>query len=114
MNPKRRVASCAVPMAAGFLGVLLCVAEAAAADCSTLSHPVYVAGSSAVKPFLAKVAAELAGLSTPISLVYQSQGSCAGVNYMVGSSPGTITGTGIIWDASGAEVAGGCTLGLTG
>jgi ABC-type phosphate transport system substrate-binding protein len=81
-----------------------------AADCSSLMNPVYVAGSSAVKPFLAKVAAELGKLSTPITVVYQSQGSCVGVNYFTSDSPAKLTGTGVIFDANGADVAGGCTL----
>src|SRR5262245_60510663 len=79
-----------------------------AADCSTLMNPVYVAGSSAVKPFLAKVAAELGKLSTPITVVYQSQGSCVGVNYFSSDSPAKLTGTGVIFDAQGADIAGGC------
>jgi ABC-type phosphate transport system substrate-binding protein len=81
-----------------------------AADCSTLMNPVYVAGSSAVKPFLAKVAAELGKQSTPITVVYQSQGSCVGVNYFSSDAPAKLTGTGVIFDAQGADVAGGCTL----
>jgi ABC-type phosphate transport system substrate-binding protein len=88
--------------------------EAQAAACSSLPNPVYVAGSSAVKPFLSKVAAELASLSTPITVVYQGQGSCVGVQALTGTVPGTITGTGMVWDTDGAEVSGGCTLSLTG
>jgi ABC-type phosphate transport system substrate-binding protein len=89
----------------------LAIAPAAhAADCSSLMNPVYVAGSSAVKPFLAKVAAELGKLSAPITVVYQSQGSCVGVNYFSSDSPAKLTGTGVIFDAQGADVAGGCTL----
>lgn len=89
----------------------LAVAPAAkAADCSTLANPVYVAGSSAVKPFLAKVAAALGKLSSPITVVYQSQGSCVGVNYFSSDTPSKLTGTGVIFDANGADVAGGCTL----
>src|SRR5262245_9212259 len=99
--------------APAFLAValLLSVApQAHAADCSALMNPVYVAGSSAVKPFLAKVAAELGKLSTPITVVYQSQGSCVGVNYFSSDSPAKLTGTGVIFDAQGADIAGGCTL----
>jgi ABC-type phosphate transport system substrate-binding protein len=88
--------------------------DAMAAACSTLTNPVYVAGSSAVKPFLAKVAAELAALSSPITVVYQGQGSCVGVQAMTGTTPGTITGTGVVWDKNGTEVAGGCSLSLVG
>lgn len=91
--------------------LLLSVApHARAADCSTLTNPVYVAGSSAVKPFLAKIAAALGKLSTPITVVYQSQGSCVGVNYFSSDNPAKLTGTGVIFDAQGADVAGGCTL----
>jgi ABC-type phosphate transport system substrate-binding protein len=90
------------------------IEQASAADCSTLSNPVFVAGSTAVKPFLAKVAGALAALTPPVTVVYQGQGSCVGVNYLVTSPVGTITGTGTIFDASGAEVTGGCTLDLAG
>ncbi len=115
MNPRTRVTVNVAGLATGFLGILAQANTAQAADCSTLPNPVYVAGSSAVKPFLAKVAAELAGLATPITVVYQGQGSCTGINYLVTSPTGSITGTGIIWDATtGAEVAGGCALSLAG
>ena len=89
----------------------LAVAPAArAADCSSLTNPVYVAGSSAVKPFLAKVAAALGKLSSPITVVYQAQGSCVGVNYFSSGSTTKLMGTGVIFDAQGADIAGGCTL----
>jgi len=115
MNSPKRATKYAAGFAAGFLGILTLANQAQAADCSTLPSPVYVAGSSAVKPFVAKVAAELAGLATPITVVYQGQGSCTGINYMVASPTGTISGTGVVWDAAtGAEVAGGCALSLAG
>ena len=48
--------------------VSIATASTALADtCASLPNPVYVAGSSAVKPFLAKVAAELASLAQPIT-----------------------------------------------
>jgi ABC-type phosphate transport system substrate-binding protein len=95
---------------AGALTWLAAAPAAHAADCSTLTNPVYVAGSSAVKPFLAKVAAELGKLADPITVVYQSQGSCAGVNFLAASSPTKLTGTGVIFDEQGADIAGGCSL----
>lgn len=96
-------------------GALVAAPGAAlAANCSTLTNPVYVAGSSAVKPFLAAVAAELAGLTTPITVVYQGQGSCTGVSALTGTTSTTITGTGIIWGTDGKEISGGCTLSLAG
>lgn len=107
MNDRMRFACVSAGLFAGFLGMLAEAQPALAADCSTLSNPVYVAGSSAVKPFLAKVAGGLAALTPPVTVVYQGQGSCTGVNYMVASPTGTITGTGIIWDTTGTEVSGG-------
>jgi ABC-type phosphate transport system substrate-binding protein len=81
-------------------------------DCSTLTNPVYVTGSSAVKPFLAKAAATLL---PDITVVYLSQGSCAGVASMTAAGPTTITGNGaIIWDNTGTPVGGGCNLALAG
>ena len=50
--------------------------------CADLSHPVYVAGSSAVQPFLGAVAAKLGAASVPVTVVYQKPGSCVGVGYM--------------------------------
>lgn len=79
--------------------VLAGAAEARADACSGLSHPVYVAGSSAVKPFITKVASQLIQLSTPITVVYQSTGSCLGVSYL--SDDVTITGSGTIFDKDG-------------
>lgn len=96
----------------GATALLAAPTPAHAADCSGLSKPVYIAGSSAVKPFVAKVAAELAGLASPITVVYQSGGSCVGVQALTGATPGTITGTGKYWDVAGTETD--CTLSLTG
>jgi ABC-type phosphate transport system substrate-binding protein len=93
---------------------LVAASQAHAAPCSGLTNPVYVAGSTAVKPFVALVAKELLGLSTPITVVYQGQGSCTGVQYLATTPSGTITGTGTIWDATGMEVSGGCELSTTG
>jgi len=113
MNTRLRISPSAAAVA-GALATALAAAPAYAANCDTLPNPVYVAGSSAAKPFLAKVAAELASLASPITLVYQGQGSCVGVGYLANLPAGTITGTGVIWDTAGAEVAGGCTLSLSG
>lgn len=101
--------------AAVFAGALpLALASGAqAADCSTLPNPVYVAGSTAVRPFLAAVAQALAGATPPVTVVYQGQGSCVGVNYLASATPGTITGTGEIYSATGI-VTGGCALDIAG
>jgi ABC-type phosphate transport system substrate-binding protein len=73
-------------------------------DCSTLSNPVYVAGSSASKLFVASVAAQLRQQSPAITVIYQSQGSCAGVNFFASDTTGTLTGTGVIFDNDGKDI----------
>lgn len=101
-------------VAAALLAQLTTVTDARAqnAACSELPNPVYVAGSSAVKPFLAAVAGALAKLDEPMTVVYQSGGSCAGVQLMSTDPAGTITGTAAIWDESGVE--GACDLSIAG
>jgi ABC-type phosphate transport system substrate-binding protein len=97
----------------------LAAATAEAADCTTLPKPVFVAGSSAVKPFLAGVAAELSALTEPVTVVYiNGKGSCDGVNYMVPATTTLATGTVSIWskDTAGkpVEASGGCDLPTAG
>jgi hypothetical protein len=91
--------------------VLAATSEARAANCDTLPKPVYVTGSSASKPFLAGVAGALSGT---VTIVYVTGGSCVGVNAIVPGVSGSATqipaGTATIWEATGAEVSGGCTL----
>src|SRR5262245_24761962 len=48
---------------------LTAVEQAHAEDCASLQNPVFVAGSSAAKPFIAQVAVELKKQSTPITVV---------------------------------------------
>lgn len=69
---------------------------ARAAPCDTLPNPVYVAGSSASRPMLAQVAQVLAAGDTPITLVYQSTGSCAGADALLNGTP--VTATANFWD----------------
>ncbi|MFZ5893690.1 MAG: hypothetical protein ACOY0T_21695 [Myxococcota bacterium] len=97
------------------LGVASKAAAQAVPDCSTLTNPVYVTGSSAVKPFLGAVASELAGLAgaDQINVVYISKGSCDGVTALATETT-LITGTASVWGADGKEVAGGCNLPTAG
>ena len=69
---------------------------AEAATCDSLENPVYVAGASAAKPVVAETAKVLAAHSTPITLVYQSIGSCAGADALINGTP--VTATAIFWD----------------
>ena len=105
--PVKRAVPIAAAALAGAIGLAL-PSTANAADCASLPTPVYVSGSSAVKPFLATIAQSLVSASKPITIVYQAPGSCVGVNYMTTSPAGAITGTGIVWDATGT--AGSCDL----
>jgi len=76
-------------------------ALAAAGDCAELPGTiVYVSGSSAVKPMLAGLAANLGPAGTTI--VYFSNGSCTGVNAILGT-PQVPTTTATYWDAGVAK-----------
>ncbi|HEX7481579.1 MAG TPA: hypothetical protein VF331_27490 [Polyangiales bacterium] len=79
--------------------------------CASLPNPVYIAGSSAVKPFAAVLAQALAAQATPITLIYSGPGSCIGVGYMTTNPPGKLTGGGTYWDTTLATPAftGTCT-----
>ena len=94
---------------AAALSIVGAASDASAADCSTL-NPVYVSGSSAVKPVLAQVSKILAAATTPVTIVYQSLGSCAGMDAIANGTK--VTATPIVWDANG--VAGTCTIPATG
>jgi ABC-type phosphate transport system substrate-binding protein len=82
----------------------------AAVDCSTLTNPVYLAGSTAVKPVLKALAATLGTGASPITLVASSQGSCTGVDAMVNGTK--ITGTASYWDSTDTEQS--CNLATAG
>jgi ABC-type phosphate transport system substrate-binding protein len=84
--------------------------EARADDCSTLPNPVYISGSSAVKPFAAKVGAELRQLDPPITVVYQGPGSCVGVDYLTKDPAPQLMASGVIFDNDGKDITGGCTV----
>ncbi len=81
------------------------LAQAANPACSALGvpgTPVYVAGSSAVKPVLKQLSATLAALpASPIRIVYQSVSSCTGLSDVTTAHGETATGT--WWDAGGVE-----------
>jgi ABC-type phosphate transport system substrate-binding protein len=88
-----------------------------AAECKTLPNPVYVAGSSAVKPFLAQVAAKLRQATPAITVAYVGKGSCDGPAYMAKPSDdpaSQLTATTLtIFDNDGKDIAGGCDVGAT-
>jgi len=77
---------------------------AAAADCADLPSPVFVTGSTAAKPILMQLARYLGSLAAPITIVYQGQGSCLGVDAVLSAT--LLQGTAVFstWDSSGTEV----------
>ena len=101
------------PAAAALLALLALLASlvgrrASAADCASLPSPIYVAGSTAAKPLLAEIGKFMSAQSPPVTIVYQGQGSCAGVDAILSGT--TLVGTGMTapkyWDATGLEVGG--------
>ncbi|HTM43566.1 MAG TPA: hypothetical protein VL137_01350 [Polyangiaceae bacterium] len=72
--------------------------------CNDVSLPnvVFIDGSSAVGPFVAKIAQALLNATPPVSVVYKSEGSCNGVNYLASVAPLFPSGTAQYWtDVSG-------------
>lgn len=76
------------------------------ADCNTLPSPLFVVGSTAVKPYLAAIARALRNQAPPVSILYAEQGSCVGVSAIVNGAPAT--GPFIFWDQAGTEQS--CTV----
>jgi hypothetical protein len=80
---KKTFNMCALTALAG--GAVLTAAPAARAagvpvDCTMLTHPVYVAGSSAVAAYLEAIAPTLPG---GINLIYASSASCVGIGDLI-------------------------------
>lgn len=92
--------------------LLLCAARPASAQvaCKTLPGPIYVAGSSAIGPLIKQMGVALAKAGATSTLVYQSQGSCVGVDTVVNNK--NITGNGTYYDNMGAQQT--CTLEMGG
>lgn len=100
-----------LPGAAAAMAALLLPATALAVDCNTLPNPIYGTGGSAQKPLLARLAARLAALSPPRTLIYSSPGACFAINAFT-ATPTRITGTPSHWSAAGVEST--CTVPVTG
>ena len=88
-----------------FISALGWIYPANAIDCASLSNPVYVTGSTAAKPLLLEVAKFLSTQSSPITIVYLGQGSCAGVDAILNGTliSGTDTAALSTWNAIGTE-----------
>jgi hypothetical protein len=89
-------------------GAALATATTASAyDCTTLTNTVYIAGSSASKPFLLALAQ---ALGTGVSLVYAAPSSCIGLEDVVASPPQTESSTASYLDPTTGAVE-ACTAG---
>lgn len=97
--------------------LLLALAAPAAAQevaCDSLPEPVYVPGTSDVKPYLARVAPKLASASPEerLTIVYQSMGSCSAIDAV--RLDAELTGTAIYWSGAtnpdGSPIEGTCTI----
>jgi len=77
---KLTVASCAAFAMLGLVHERQAAAQDAPPTCASLPDPIYVSGSSAIRPLLQTVGAKLAAATTPSTIVYVSTGSCDGVN----------------------------------
>src|SRR5262245_11285595 len=95
---------------AGPLAVLTVSWSASAAPCAAEATPIYITGSSAVKPFVKGLAAALAGASPKVTLVYKGAGSCTGVDAILNGTK--MTGTASYWDTAAMELT--CDLEIAG
>lgn len=110
MSHLRRGAACLAAAAA----VVSAADVAHAAACSTYPSPIYIAGSSAVKPVLAQIAKIVGatGANPQVTIVYESLGSCAGLDAITNGTK--VTATPVIWDPANNFTAGTCDLPVGG
>jgi len=77
-----------------------------ALDCGTMTNPVYIVGSTAVKPFLSEIAKAVRNQVPPVTVLYAEQGSCVGVAAILSGTPAA--GPFTYWDGAGVEQS--CTV----
>jgi len=82
--------------------------------CASLTNPVYVTGSSAFEATLEAFAVKLSSATTPITIVGQRPGSCAGVNVIASNADMTGTANYYTLDSSNKFVRNTCTLPASG
>jgi ABC-type phosphate transport system substrate-binding protein len=103
---KKTTTVCAVALLAGG-ATLATTSTASAYDCTTLTNTVYIAGSSASKPFLLALAQ---ALGTGVSLVYAAPTSCLGLADVTASPPQTESSSASYLDPTTGAVE-ACTSG---
>ncbi len=79
--------------------------RARAVACADLANPIYVAGSSAAKPFLAEISKLLVNQTEPVNIVYVAEGSCAGIDAILNGTPvkSTAAAPPSYWDSVDTE-----------
>jgi hypothetical protein len=102
-----------VALAVAAFAVAVGSRPAAAQSCADLPSPLYVPGTTDVKPFLTRVAPRLATAAgdDQMTIVYQAIGSCTATDYVLGGDE--IVGTAVYWTGevvSGVPVEESCTL----
>lgn len=103
------VLACALAGSAGLSPLPGLQAQTPPVPCAALPNAVLVPGTTDVKPFLARVAGQLAGAAAAqqLTIVYQAMGSCTALEPVLGNA--TVTGDAVYWTPSGEERT--CTLG---
>ena len=92
-------------------------AQDAGVDCSTLSNPLYIPGTTVAKPYFARIGPKLAAIADggQITFVYQGKGSCAALNHVTPGGP--MTGTASYWvinPIDGGNLEQTCNLPIAG
>jgi hypothetical protein len=80
--------------------------DAGLVPCSSLPNPIYATGSTAIAPFLGTIAQVVArpdSAGRSVTVVYQGQGSCHGVDAILNGTP--ITQTATYWDPTVTNVS---------
>jgi len=68
-------------------GATQALAQAPCSDPTYFPNPVYMAGSSAFEPTLARLALKLAAQTPPVTVIYKTSASCDGANVIVSKGP---------------------------
>jgi ABC-type phosphate transport system substrate-binding protein len=110
MTRTTRFAVAFVAIAGGILATRAARAQdAGVTQCSSLSNPIYVGGSSAFVPTLNLYAAKLAQETPATTIIYVSSSSCVGAG-AIGSHM-AITGTGTYYLPNGTASPTNCSIG---
>jgi len=81
----------ALALATSVLGSAVPVAaQAPCSDATSFPNPVYMTGSSAFEPTLARIALKLAAQTPPVTIIYKTSASCDGANAII--SNGSLAG----------------------